>query len=277
MPAPHAAFTAPLSDIALGWPVVASFGGGLNSTAMLAKWAVDGNYPVDLILFADTGAELPRTYDHVARFSEWLVSVGMPAVTVTKKGGRPETIIDTCLRLGVLPSIAYGKKSCSSKFKIEPQDRDVNRWAPARQEWSRGGKVIKLIGYGFEEQTRISKAMIEDEKYRYRFPLDEWQVDRQGCVDILAHIGLPVPGKSSCFICPSMTKPEITELRKEHPIQFARALDVERNAKAAGKFKSVKGLGRRFAWEDFAAGLPTADAPAVSGCMYCIDDSEVQS
>jgi 3'-phosphoadenosine 5'-phosphosulfate sulfotransferase (PAPS reductase)/FAD synthetase len=162
---PFDAHEAPLSEIALHWPVVQAFGGGLNSTASLVRWVVDGLEPMHRILFADTGCERPETYEHVARFSEWLVSHGLPKIEVTRKGGRQETIEEYALRTSNLPSLAYGRKGCSHKFKIEPQERDINRWSVAHAAWKRVDKVIKLIGYGAEEQKRISKAKIEDDKY----------------------------------------------------------------------------------------------------------------
>jgi 3'-phosphoadenosine 5'-phosphosulfate sulfotransferase (PAPS reductase)/FAD synthetase len=50
---------------------VVSFGGGVNSTAMLIGMILRGERP-DAILFADTGGEKPATYDFVATFRDWL-------------------------------------------------------------------------------------------------------------------------------------------------------------------------------------------------------------
>lgn len=271
----QSAFDAPLAVVAERWPVVVSFGGGLNSTALLVEWAMRDWVPPHRILFADTGGERPQTYEHVQRFSEWLQLHGFPAIEITRKGGRVETLEEYALRTQMLPSMAYGRKSCSHKFKIEPQERDINRWPTAREAWKRGDKVVKLIGYGFEEQTRISKAKIEDKKYFYRFPLDELEMDRAGCVESISRAGLPVPPKSSCFFCPSMRKPEIIQLRQEQPVLLKRALHIEGTAKAAGKNKTAQGLGRKFAWADFLAGVPVEEAPA-SPCMYCNDGSATE-
>ena len=41
-------------------PIIVSYGGGTNSTAMLIAMVLKGIKP-DLILFADTGGELPET------------------------------------------------------------------------------------------------------------------------------------------------------------------------------------------------------------------------
>ena len=36
--------------------------------------------------------------------------------------------------------------------------------------------------------------------------------------------GLPQPGKSSCFFCPSMKREEIMLLKEQHPDLYARAI-----------------------------------------------------
>jgi hypothetical protein len=259
----------PLHSLGLLWPVAVSFGGGLNSTALLVKWVLDENHPPDRIIFADTGGERPETYEHVHRFNEWLVAHGMPSIEVTHKGGRQETLEEYSIRSRTLPSLAYGHKGCSWKFKIEPQERDINRWPMARRFWGMSDKVVKLIGYGAEEQKRISKAKLEDDKYFYRFPLDEWGLDRSGCEDVIRRVGLTPPPKSSCFFCPSTKKTEILALPPE--LQ-RRAIRIEQVAQSAGNLRTVKGLGRNFAWQEFLAGADVPEAPGET-CMYCADES----
>lgn len=112
--------------------VIASYGAGTNSTAFLIEMVRRGER-VDAILFADTGGERPGTYAFVALFSDWLVARGWPAITIVKKGGRQETLEEDCLRKSMLPSLAYGFKGCSHKYKIEPQDKFVNNYPPAER------------------------------------------------------------------------------------------------------------------------------------------------
>ena len=50
---------------------VVSFGGGTNSTAMIVGIYLH-KIPVDLILFADPGAEQPHTYEYIEVIAEWL-------------------------------------------------------------------------------------------------------------------------------------------------------------------------------------------------------------
>lgn len=264
-------FDIPFEHLGLVLPVAVAFGGGLNSTALLVRWTFDELPRPGRVWFADTGGERPEVYEHIARFSDWLVREGMPTIEIIKKGGRVETLEENCLRMEMLPSLAYGMKGCSHKYKIEPQEREMNRWPEARAAWKVGAKVVKIIGYGAEEKRRLAKAKIEDEKCFYRFPLNEWGMDRAACERAIRRVGLKVPGKSSCFFCPAHTKPEIAAMRTSHPVLLQRALKMEATAIASGKLQTSKGLGRQFAWGDFLAGLPTPEGDKTAPCMVCID------
>jgi hypothetical protein len=210
---------------------------------------------VDLVLFADTGGERPETYAFIETFDAWLKGHGYPGVTVVQRVNRrqePVTLEGLCLAGGQLPSLAYGWKKCSEKHKVQPQEKFVNRWPPARECWKSGGKVVKLIGFGAEEHRRVANAEARaesDRKYAYRFPLVEWAWRRQECVAAIREAGLPLPGKSSCFYCPASRKQEIAELAARHPDLLQRALDIEDAARP--NLTSVKGLGRRFSWREF--------------------------
>lgn len=227
-------------------PIVVAYGAGTNSTALLVEMVRLGE-PVDAILFADTGGERPGTYAYVAMFSAWLVERGYPAITVVQASGA--TLEEDCLRRAALPALSYGFKTCSLRFKQQPQTKWLNNWAPAKAAWAMGQKVVKLIGYDMDEPHRGKP--FEDDKFVNRYPLLEWDWGREECVAAIATAGLPQPGKSSCFFCPSMTKPEILQLRQEHPDLLIRALNIESTAKRAGDLDSVNGLGRKLNWGDF--------------------------
>jgi hypothetical protein len=229
---------------------IASYGGGTNSTAELIE-CVNRKVKVDLILFADTGGERPETYEYVDMFSKWLVNNGMPEIITVRKvdyKGDILTLEQNCLQQKMLPSLAYGFKTCSQKFKIQPQDKYVNNWEPAKQAWAKGEDVVKLIGYDAGEPHRAFGKAI-DKKYKYFYPLIEWDIDRDRCRKIIENAGLHQPGKSSCFFCPSMKKREILALNKDHPALMMRALEIEANA----DLLTVKGLGRNFAWLDLVS------------------------
>ncbi|MCR4297548.1 MAG: phosphoadenosine phosphosulfate reductase [Gallionella sp.] len=212
--------------------IVASFGGGVNSTAMLIGMHERGER-VDLILFADTGGEKPHTYAHVLDMSEWLVNHGMPAIVTVSQ--QAETLESDCLKRKALPGIAYGFKSCSDHFKLRPQQKYLKAHGIV--------PTVKLIGFDASEPQRAKP--VEGNRY----PLIEWDWGREECAEAIDRAGITQPGKSSCFFCPSSTKPEIMLLRRQYPDLADRAVAMEKNA----ELTVVKGLGRRFAWGDLYA------------------------
>jgi hypothetical protein len=203
--------------------------------------------PIDYITFADTGGEKPHTYDYIRLFSDWVVAHGGPKITVLKKDSMYSSLEDNCLRKNMLPSLAYGFKSCSEKWKIQPQDKFFNNLPAARAVWASGQKIVKCIGYDLGEERRAKIA--SSPRYNYRYPLIEWELERDDCLEIIKGAGLPMPGKSSCFFCPATKKKELLELERQYPELVARAIVMERNA----ELTSVKGLGRSFNWEQFLA------------------------
>lgn len=234
---------------------VASFGGGVNSTAMLIGMWERGE-SVDLILFADTGGEKPETYAYLRRFSLWCAEHGFPeirtVVKTTKREGRFRganeelTLERMCLEQNVLPSVAYGFKTCSLKFKREPQEEYLEAWIPAWAAWLRGESVTKLIGFDAGESYRAKES--PNGGYENRFPLIEWGWAREECVEAIIRAGLCVPPKSSCFFCPNMEELEILELRDRHPELLERALKIEANAVATPN-STIKGLARDITWK----------------------------
>jgi hypothetical protein len=147
--------------------------------------------------------------------------------------------------MNTLPAIAFGFRSCSDKWKQAPQEKFMNSEPYALNEWKSGRKIVKAIGFGVDEIYRAKQ--FESEKYETWFPLIEWRMNRNDCIESIKNAGLEVPPKSSCFYCPAMRKPEIIQLSKEHPDLYQRALNIEKNASRA---HTVSGLGRSYSWKD---------------------------
>ena len=111
---------------------------------------------------------------------------------------------------------------------------------------------MKLIGYDAGEEKRRLGALphdLADRRYQKEYPLMEWGWDRNRCIQEIRNAGLPLPGKSSCFFCPSMKRREIRTLYHRYPDLLARALAIEDRARP--NLLTVRGLGRNYAWRDF--------------------------
>lgn len=199
-------------------------------------------WTIDLALFGDTGGEKPPTYESIYFMTDYLRSHNYPHITWVKAPGT--TLERDCLDRKALPSIAYGFKTCSQRFKLQPQDKYLNNWQPALDAWERGEKVTKLVFYDASEGRRAKDY--SDDKYIVRYPLIEWGWDREKCLEVIKSAGLPLPGKSACFFCPSSKAQEVKQLAKQYPELAKRAIAMEKNA----VLTDIKGLGRNYAWAD---------------------------
>ena len=277
-----------------GSPILLCDGLGVDSTAMKVALHRQGIRP-DVITFADTGGEKPETYAHLDVMNAWQRSIGWPETIVVRKKTLPTTGYDDLAgnntKNETLPSLAFGMKSCSVKWKKGPQDQYIKGaksgpnkcdphpvWLDAQ---ARGVKPVKLIGYdaGKADLRRSKNLAYEDDDFLYRYPLQMLGWERKDCVKAIIEEGLPVPVKSACWFCPASQKWELWWLAGQHPDLFMKALAMEHRAmvgkhsrwgdddctygkdweefvnKPADQWPTTSitvGLGRGFAWNHWA-------------------------
>jgi hypothetical protein len=225
-----------------------AYGGGTNSTAMLCGF-VDRGIKPDLILFADTGAERPETYEYVktmqAKVKEWW-GMEIEIVRALYKG-QFEGLEGECLRGNKLPSIAYGglnARACSVKYKTAPQSKRIK----AELKKIGGKMVTRAIGFDAGEAHRVKKST--DEWATNWYPLVEWRWQREHCMKAICKYGLPQPGKSACYFCTASRPSEIFNMKKSHPELIAKALEIERRAQTRNRAKIGLG-GAKNLWSDW--------------------------
>ena len=118
-------------------PVLAAWGAGVDSTAMLIELIARGE-PVDQVLFADVGAEKAETLAFVPVFRAWLADHGVASEVVRyapknfKNLPPYRTLTENLLTNGALPGIAFGRGACSQKWKAAPQHAWAKGWPPAQ-------------------------------------------------------------------------------------------------------------------------------------------------
>ena len=93
---------------------ILSYGGGVNSTALMAI-LVKEKYPLDEIVFADTGAERPETYRYLRYARSYLKRHGLRLRVLRSKNG---TLLETCRRREVIPSMIW--RWSTRDYKITP-------------------------------------------------------------------------------------------------------------------------------------------------------------
>jgi hypothetical protein len=239
-------------------PLVVANGAGVDSMAMMVGFKHRSIVP-DLILFANTGSEKPETYAYLPIMQEWLKAAGFPPMIVVRyqpkktKFGHYSSLGENCIRNGTLPSLAFGFKSCSQKWKVAPQNSYCDSWQPALYAWGHGIRVTKAIGYdcGPRDSKRYAdSAECEDPKYRYIYPLRDWGWDRERCIMEIEREGLPVPVKSACYFCPATKAAELKAL----PGHQLRAIVII-EARARPHLRTIQGL-----WRNGSKGVRTGHA-----------------
>jgi hypothetical protein len=209
---------------------VVSFGGGVNSTAMIIGM-VDRKMQIDVVIFADTGGEKPETYAWVEKFFTWLREKKIRCEIVREK----ITLEQDILIRKTLPPVVFGFKSCSEHFKRRP----LMRWL---KENYGEEDITQYIGFDLLEARRIRTN--QNTRILNKYPLIEWGWDRDRCKIVIQNAEFCLPPKSSCFFCPNMKKYEILALSAE---LRGRVRKIEANAR---RVMEMKGLGRNFSWTD---------------------------
>lgn len=282
-----------LRDALAGRFLAVCFGSGVDSTAMLAALRAADLRP-DVITFADTGGEKPETLAHIDRMNAVLRPWDWPLIDVCRKVPLASTgyvdLYGNCLQNETLPSLAFGMKSCSIKWKQDPQDqflKGAKRGPNARaahplwiEAQRTGQRIVKLIGYdcGRADLRRSKGLKPGDADFDYAYPLQLVRWTRRDCVRAIEQaLGADlVPLKSACFFCPASKQWELYWLAANHPELLERALLLERKAltgrhsrfdavefgatweelvRDADRFPSTSttvGLGRNFAWNQWA-------------------------
>lgn len=261
--------------------LVVNCGLGTNSIALLVMLHRKGWRP-DIILFADVGNERPHTYAYIPILQKWLKRVGFPPLQICKKrfaDGSTSTLFDYCLEKETLPSLAYGNHTCSAKWKIAAIDVFYNNHPITKGTWGKyrrcadiKNKVTKLIGFDSMEPERTCRFALpknsdnpaiirEKHKFDVSFPLQEWGIDREGCTQIIREAGLPDPGKSACFFCPSTQPEEILDLKINQTDLYEKAIFMEEVARNNPKNnKRVRGLRFGTPWPEVVEKLEAKTA-----------------
>lgn len=204
---------------------VLSFGAGLNSTALLI-FLVEQEYPLDEVVFADTGGEVPETYEHLKVIDTYLSQYGIPLRVVRSKIG---TLYDKCMQRKVIPSQVW--RWSTRDYKITPI------YAYYR---SLKTHVNQYLGIAYEERDRMRESGVDF--VTNKFPLVESKLARQDCVDIIciSDYDFPMPVRSGCFFCPFNSLSRWKEIYEKHRDLYMKAMVLEENSKHFPKQRLMK-------------------------------------
>ena len=232
---------------------IVSLSGGKDSTAMLLRMLEEG-WPVDLILFCDTGLEFEAMYRHIEKLEAY---IGIPIT-----------------RLKAERSFEYYFLEHSPKRKNPVlADKKGFSWAGPRNRWCTAvlktrliDRFLKELETEYEVVQYIGIAADESRRVRdKRYPLVEWGMTEADCLSYCKERGFDWEGlydiftRVSCWCCPLQSYDELRKLRKHFPEKWEQLRVWDRQTwRTFIKHYSVEQLETRFAFEDerLAAGLP---------------------
>ena len=225
---------------------ILSFGGGVDSTALLAihlyrdevaaltgrsREEIDAALPMfDAVVFSDPGAEFPKTYENIEIAAAICADAGLRFETVRKDG---ENIVEWLERLGNLPLLPGAGHVCSLKFKAEV----LHKWGESQFD----GTITWAIGIEANEGHRKFTSK-ETDTHQCIHPLVELGLERADCERILRHLWPVTVEKSSCFFCPFQTKEELKDLHDNHPDLWKKCEEIEENFKVMSVIKHQRWL-----------------------------------
>jgi len=198
---------------------IVSFGAGQNSTAMIIKM-FNEREQIDEIIYSEVGNEMPETYVFLKEFKKWCKTKGLLFTEVKSKLG---TIRDYYESKKIIPYRMF--RHCTHKFKIVPINKHI------RDKYGLKTPINMIMGIASDEKHRMDKIRGR-KQMTFKFPLVDWNIDREGCIDIIKKEGLSIPVKSGCYFCPFQPKSAWKDLYKKHQELYEDSIEFEKNGKA---------------------------------------------
>lgn len=180
-------------------PLIAwSYGGGVQSVALAVLISQGKLQRPDLAVIADTGREAETTWTYLRETTTPLLRPLDVQIQIA-----PHTLatVDLYSTNGALLIPAWTDQSgktgrLPTYCSVEWKRRVVRRWL--RQQ---GVKKCELwLGISLDETHRAKDSDVA--WLRHEYPLLDLMLRRRDCERIIVEAGLPVPAKSSCWMCP---------------------------------------------------------------------------
>lgn len=217
-----------------------SYGGGIQSVAMVLLVA-SGKLPrPDAIVMADTGREKTSTWEYLEQYIQPLLASKGAIVEIAPHSfatvdlfslstGRILMPMYTTKKSDVMPDAEFidghGRKVaklptyCSGEWKrsvVQRYLRDAYNIRPKQ--------TITWFGFSLDETRRMRS---NPDRQAFYPLIESYPVTRDDCKRYIIESGLPLPQKSACWMCPHMNDAEWLAMKASHPQDFASAVKLE--------------------------------------------------
>ncbi len=237
---------------------ILSLGAGVQSSTLAMMYAKKELGPMpNFAVFADTQAEPESVYTWL----KWLKKqLPFPVYTVTKGNLAEDSLkIRTNKKTGnkyilnLVPFYLFKDKKpkgllirgCTTDYKINP----IIKFIRNKCNIKKGEKEIvvnMLMGISTDEIIRVRDSRVPFIKNKY--PLIENNISRNDCLNWFKKNNLSTPPRSACIFCPYHSNSFWRDQRKNHPKDFKKAMDYEKQAKITYKIilENRKSYGKNY-------------------------------
>jgi 3'-phosphoadenosine 5'-phosphosulfate sulfotransferase (PAPS reductase)/FAD synthetase len=214
---------------------ILSFSGGKDSTFLLLE-LIRRKYPLDEVVFFDTGWEFSVMYEHIEKCKKICEEHGIKFVTL-----HPPYDFDELFKKY---SWCGGNCRWGTTYKTMALDK----------YFTENGGAVQYIGIAADETARLE---IERAEYKC-FPLAEWGIIEAECLKGCYDAGFDWGGmyeyldRLSCKFCKNKNLKELRNIRKYYPEEWKELKEYQERTDRPykGDGKSVFDLEKRFAFED---------------------------
>ena len=215
---------------------------------------LEDDWPLDEIVFFDTGWEFQQMYEHIAKFEAYT------GLTVT--------------RLHPRQSFTYWMLERPVVARKGPLNGQVHRigngWPSPSRRWCTREKVdtierhcgdaVHYLGIAADEAHRMDGVTLSKRSHVCRYPLYEWDMSEADALAYCKARGFDWGGlyelfhHVSCYCCPLQRIGQLKTLRREFPALWAQMLEWDEQIGAHNRgfrgYDTVHDLEARFALED---------------------------
>jgi len=203
---------------------VLSLGAGVQSSTLLLMACRGAIEKPDLAIFADTGWEDPRTYQHLNWLEGEAAKAGLLVLRVQRGNIRDDLLNAAEMKMAFLQmpvfirkngDLRMGRRHCTEYFKLRPIREQIRKLLSVGPRARLPKDAVELwVGISLDEARRMSQA--REQWVNVTWPLVRMRMTRFDCLAWLAkhYPGKEVP-RSSCVGCPFHSNECWKELRQD--------------------------------------------------------------
>ena len=223
---------------------ILSFSGGKDSTFLLLE-LIRRNYPLDEVLFFDTGWEFPAMYEHIEKCKKICKDNEIKFVTLHPPKDFDYLMLEHITRNG---NKGYSWCGGNSRWGTAYKAQTLDKYSQQNE-----GSIV-YNGIAADETRRLEKECPEF----IRFPLVEWGITEAECLQGCYEAGFDWGGmyehldRLSCMYCRNKNLKELRNIRKHYPDVWNKLKEYQSKTNLPYKTcgTTVFDLEKRFCFEE---------------------------